>query len=89
MDQVQYTKMEVGTTRGLQAIHEALFCGLYPFAGEIRKQNISKGGFRFADSLYLEPVLLQGALITETEGRDVIFHGIDQLYYCEGYEPEG
>lgn len=35
-------KIEVGTTRGLQAIHGALFAGLYPFAGEIRKLNISK-----------------------------------------------
>lgn len=41
-------KLEIGTTAGLQAIHRALFDGLYPFAGEIRKLNISKGGFRFA-----------------------------------------
>lgn len=159
-------KIEVGTTGGLQAIHRALFAGLYPFADEIRTQNISKGGFRFANSLYLLPaleaiekmpedtfeeivakyvemniahpfmegngratriwldmmlrrslgkvvdwrnitreaymqamvrspindlelrVLLQGALTTETDDRDVIFHGIDQSYYYEGYEPD-
>lgn len=45
-------EIEVGTTVGLLAIHRALFEGLYPFAGEIRKLNISKGGFRFANSLY-------------------------------------
>ena len=33
-------------------------------------------------------VLLQGALTTETDDRDVIFHGIDQSYYYEGYEPD-
>ena len=49
--------IEAGTTRGLQTIHKALFSGLYPFAGEIRKLNISKGGFRFANSLYLKPAL--------------------------------
>ena len=159
-------KIEVGTTRGLQAIHKALFAGLYDFAGKIRKLNISKGGFRFAYSLYLLPaleaiekmpettfeeivakyvemnvahpfmegngrstriwldmmlrrslgkvvdwrkitredylqamerspindlelrVLLQGALTTETDDRDVIFHGINQSYYYEGYEQE-
>lgn len=159
-------KIEVGTTGGLQAIHRPLFAGLYPFAGEIRTQNISKGGFRFANSLYLLPaleaiekmpedtfeeivakyvemniahpfmegngratriwlymmlrrslgkvvdwrnitreaymqamerspindlelrVLLQGALTTETDDRDVIFHGIVQSYYYEGYEPD-
>lgn len=158
--------IEVGTTSGLQAIHRALFDGIYPFAGQIRKLNISKGGFRFANALYLAPaleaiekmpdstfeeivakyvemniahpfmegngrssriwldmmlrhslgkvvdwrqitretymqamerspindlelrVLLQNALTTETDDRDVIFHGIDQSYYYEGYEPE-
>lgn len=158
--------IEVGTTRGLQDIHAALFGGLYPFAGYIRTVNISKGGFRFANSLYLVPaleaiermpentfeeiiakyvemniahpfmegngrttriwldmilkrslgkvvdwrkierddymkamerspvndlelrVLLQGALSEETNDRDVIFHGIEQSYYYEGYEPE-
>lgn len=158
--------IEVGTTAGLQAIHHALFEGLYPFAGEIRKLNISKGGFRFANSLYLIPALeaiekmsettfeeiiakyvemniahpfmegngratriwldmmlrrslgkvvdwrkitreaylqamerspindlelrylLQNALTDETDDRDIIFHGIDQSYYYEGYEPK-
>lgn len=158
--------IEVGTTAGLQAIHHALFDGLYPFAGKIRKLNISKGGFRFANSLYLIPALeaiekmpettfeeivakyvemniahpfmegngrvtriwldmmlrrslgkvvdwrkipreeymqamehspindlelrflLQNALTTETDDRDVIFPGLDQSYYYEGYEPK-
>lgn len=157
---------EVGTVAGLQAIHHALFDGLYDFAGEIRRLNISKGGFRFANSLYLIPALeaiekmpentfeqiiakyvemniahpfmegngratriwldmmlrrslgkvvdwrkiskddymsamerspvndlelrflIQSALSAETDDRDVIFHGIEQSYYYEGYEPE-
>lgn len=159
-------EIEVGSTSGLQDIHCALFDGLYPFAGEIRKLNISKGGFRFANSLYLIPALeaiekmpettfeeiiakyvemniahpfmegngratriwldmmlrralgkvvdwrqitreaymqamerspindlelrflLQNALTAETDDRDIIFHGLDQSYYYEGYEPE-
>lgn len=158
-------EIEVGTVRGLQEIHSALFSGLYPFAGQIRTLNISKGGFRFANSLYLVPaieaiekmpentfedivakyvemniahpfmegngrairiwldmilkrslgkvidwrkitkeaymqamerspindlelrVLLQSALTDDTEDRDIIFHGIEQSYYYEGYEP--
>ena len=158
--------IEVGTTKGLQEIHKSLFEGLYPFAGEIRKLNISKGGLRFANSLYLVPaleviekmpqttfeeiiakyvemniahpfmegngratriwldmilrkslgkvvdwrrisrdaylqamerspindlelrVLLESTLTSETNNRDIIFHGIDQSYYFEGYEPE-
>ena len=158
--------IEVGSTSGLKQIHKALFDGLYPFAGEIRTLNISKGGFRFANSLYLKAaleaiekmpettfeeiiakyvemniahpfmegngratriwldmmlrkslgkvvdwqkipreaymqamerspindlelkVLLESALTSEMDNRDVIFHGLDQSYYYEGYEPE-
>ena len=47
----------VGTTEGLQQIHRYLFEGLYPFAGIIRDKNIAKGGFRFANSLYLNAAL--------------------------------
>lgn len=46
--------MEVGTTKGLQQIHKYLFEGLYDFAGVIREVNISKGNFRFTNSLYLK-----------------------------------
>lgn len=159
-------RIEVGTVKGLQSIHAALFGGLYPFAGEIRTLNISKGGFRFATALYLVAaleaiegmpentfeeiiakyvemniahpfmegngratriwldmmlrrtlgrvidwqkisrqdymmamerspindlelrVLLQGALSSETPDRDVIFHGLEQSYYYEGYSDD-
>ncbi len=50
-------EIPVGTTVGLQQIHRYLFDGLYPFAGVIRDKNIAKGGFRFANSLYLEAAL--------------------------------
>lgn len=157
--------IETGSTRGLQEIHRALFGGLYGFAGEIRTVNISKGGFRFANSLYLRealaaiekmpertfeeivekyvemniahpfmegngratriwldmmlrknlgkvidwnridknlylqamersPVndlelrfLLSGALTDRTDDREIIFKGIEQSYYYEGYTP--
>ncbi len=50
-------QIEVGTARGLRDIHRYLFGGLYDFTGEIRKKNISKGGFRFANCLYLDAIL--------------------------------
>lgn len=50
-------KMEVGTVKGLCQIHKYLFDGLYDFAGKIRTVNIAKGGFRFANCLYLEAIL--------------------------------
>ncbi len=50
--------IEVGTIKGLQQIHAYLFGGLYDFAGQIRKLNISKGGFVFASVGYLDETLL-------------------------------
>ena len=49
--------IEVGTVKGLCDIHRRLFGGLYDFAGKIRTLNISKGGFRFANCLYLDAIL--------------------------------
>ena len=50
-------QIEVGTTQGLCEIHRYLFEGLYDFAGKIRHQNISKGGFRFANAMFLHVIL--------------------------------
>lgn len=52
-------KIDIGTTKGLQEIHKYLFDNLYDFAGKIRTQNISKGGFRFATALYLKEILVK------------------------------
>ena len=46
-----------GSWECLRKIHVELFGGLFVFAGEIRKVNISKNSFRFANSLFLEKIL--------------------------------
>lgn len=162
----EISKVEVGTAKGLCDIHRWLFDGLYDFAGKIRTLNISKGGFRFANCLYLDAilpiiekmpegsfeeiiakyvemniahpfmegngratriwldmmlkrslgrvvdwqkvdkdaylqamerspvndlelrVLLQSALTDRTDDREIIFKGIEQSYYYEGYSSE-
>ena len=162
----EISKVEVGTAKGLCDIHRWLFGGLYDFAGKIRTLNISKGGFRFANCLYLDAilpiiekmpegsfeeiiakyvemniahpfmegngratriwldmmlkrslgrvvdwqkvdkdvylqamerspvndlelrVLLQSALTDRTDDREIIFKGIEQSYYYEGYSSE-
>lgn len=48
---------EVGTFKGLAAIHKYLFEDIYEFAGKLRTVNIAKGGFRFAPVMYLEAAL--------------------------------
>ena len=56
-DSALLRSVEVGTVRGLQQIHAALFDGLYDFAGQIRSKNISKGGFEFANAQFLRETL--------------------------------
>lgn len=65
-------KVEIGTTNGLQQIHEYLLQGLYDFAGKIRNQNISKGGFRFATALYLKEILLKIEQMPESTFDEII-----------------
>lgn len=64
--------IETGTTKGLQEIHKYLFDGLYEFAGKVRTQNISKGGFRFATALYLKEVLLKVEQMPENTFEEII-----------------
>ncbi|WP_237417078.1 MULTISPECIES: Fic family protein [Halobacillus] len=49
--------------RHLQRIHARLFSDLYPFAGEIRTENITKDGFSFAQARFIydaaEPIFQQ------------------------------
>jgi len=64
--------LEVGTTKGLQQIHQYLFDGLYDFAGKIRSQNITKGGFRFATAFYLNEVLAKVEQMPESTFEGII-----------------
>jgi len=65
-------KMEIGTTKSLQQVHQYLFGGLYDFAGQIRAKNISKGGFRFANALYLNEILVKIEQMPETTFAEII-----------------
>jgi cell filamentation protein len=65
-------QIEVGTTWGLQQIHQYLFQDLYDFAGVIREQNISKGNFRFTNSLYLKEALGKIEQMPETTFEEII-----------------
>ena len=65
-------KIEVGTTKGLLDIHFYLFKNLYDFAGNIRTQNISKGGFRFANALYLKEALIKIEQMPQSNFEEII-----------------
>ena len=70
----QIDNIEVGTVKGLQQIHKYLFDNLYDFDSNIRKENISKGNFRFANALYLEDILKK----IETMGEATLDEIIDK-----------
>ena len=64
--------IEVGTINGLQQIHAYLFGGLYDFAGQIRKLNISKGGFVFASVGYLDQTLATIEEMPESTVEEIV-----------------
>ena len=71
-DSKEIDNFEVGTLKGLQQINKFLFDGLYDFAGEIRTLNISKGNFRFANSLYLKEILDKIETMNENTFEEII-----------------
>lgn len=64
--------IEIGSTKGLQQIHGYLFDNLYSFSGQIRTVNISKGGFRFANALYLKEILVKIEEMPENTFEEII-----------------
>ena len=49
--------LKAGTFETLSKIHKYLFDDIYYFAGEIRKENIAKGNFRFASIAYIDSAI--------------------------------
>ena len=68
----EINKIEIGTTKGLQQIHTYLFEGLYDFAGKMRTMNIAKGGFRFANALYLKEILVKIEQMPESTFEEIV-----------------
>ena len=64
--------LEPGSIKCLQQIHAYLFGGLYDFAGQIRTKNISKGGFAFANALYLSETLPAIEKMPETTFDEIV-----------------
>lgn len=71
-DTKKINEFEVGTFNGLSQIHEFLFNDVYYFAGKIRNDNIAKGNFRFASSLYLEEILSKINEMPQTTFEEII-----------------
>ncbi|MCI8367003.1 MAG: cell filamentation protein Fic [Eggerthellaceae bacterium] len=71
-DQGIIDSFEVGTYRGLSAIHRYLFQDVYEFAGEMRAENIAKNNFRFASAVYLPQALESIGKMPQTTFDEII-----------------
>lgn len=72
-DSGKINDFEAGSVKGLLDIHYALFHDLEGFdAGKIRKVNISKGNFRFANTMYLAPALAAIEQMPENNFNQII-----------------
>jgi len=71
-DTNKINEIEIGTFNGLSKIHEYLFFDIYDFAGNIRQENIAKGNFRFASTMYLEEVLSKIDKMPQDNFEDII-----------------
>lgn len=69
---IDLNNLKIGTFECLLSIHEYLFNEIYSFAGKIRKENIAKGNFRFASSLYLEDILKKIDKMPENNYDEII-----------------
>ncbi len=71
-DSGKLDELTPGTLECLKIIHKALFGKIYSFAGEIRKENIAKGNFRFASALYLEESIKKIEVMPQDEFDEII-----------------
>ena len=65
-------QLNAGTFDSLSKIHKYLFEDIYSFAGEIRKENIAKGSFRFAPVMYLEVSLKNIDKMPQSDFNEII-----------------
>ena len=65
-------KLVTGKFESLAKIHKYLFDDVYPFAGEIRTENIAKGNFRFAPVMYLKESLEHIDSMPQSDFNEII-----------------
>ncbi len=77
----------VGTFNSLQKIHAYLYGEIYDFAGKLRADNISKGGFRFASVMFLEASLKHIDGMPQSSFEEIIEKYVEMNVahpFCEG-----
>ena len=65
-------RLSAGSFKTLSEIHKYLFDDIYPFAGQIRSVNISKGSFRFVPIMYLDAALKNIDAMPQTTFDEIV-----------------
>ena len=84
-----FSKFEIGTFKGLQAIHQYLFQDCFKTAGLIRNYDIKKGDTLFCKAMYLEDNLKTVSNMKENTFEDIVDKYVEMNIMHPFYEGNG
>ena len=84
-----FSKFEVGTFKGLQAIHQYLFLDCFKTAGLIRNHDIKKGDTLFCKAMYLKDNLKTVSNMKEDTFEDIVDKYVEMNIMHPFYEGNG
>ena len=84
-----FSKFEVGTFKGLQAIHQYLFQDCFKTAGLIRSHDIKKGDILFCKAMYLKDNLKTVSNMKDDTFEDIVDKYVEMNVMHPFYEGNG
>ena len=84
-----FSKFEIGTFKGLQAIHQYLFQDCFKTAGLIRNHDIKKGDTFFCKAMYLKDNLKTVSNMKEDTFEDIVDKYVEMNVMHPFYEGNG
>lgn len=84
-----FSKFEIGTFKGLQAIHQYLFQDCFKTAGLIRNYDIKKGDTLFCKAMYLKDNLKTVSNMKEDTFEDIVDKYVEMNIMHPFYEGNG
>jgi len=84
-----FSKFEIGTFKGLQAIHQYLFQDYFKTAGLIRNHDIKKGDTFFCKAMYLKDNLKTVSNMKEDTFEDIVDKYVEMNVMHPFYEGNG
>lgn len=88
-DKNMFLKFEIGTFKGLQAIHQYLFQDCFKTAGLIRSHDIKKGDTLFCKAMYLKDNLKTVSNMKDDTFEDIVDKYVEMNVMHPFYEGNG